>query len=390
MFEAIRNSWLTLLRQRTRSVVVCLALLPPAALASSLLGCGARSGVELLDSPGAGGAHVGIDPSEPATSGSASAGAPSAGAASAGAPSAGASAGGAPSCESVTVSIDDLRPAITLMIDQSLSMRFGFPTRDSPITRWSIVGQALFDPNQGVVKTFESSVRFGVAFFTGHSGACPLLSQVSAATGNYAALDALYQSLSPEGDTPTGESMSQIVMQLKAKSTAAPQSIVLVTDGDPDTCAQPLPDEGQPEALAAVRAAHAAGVDVYVLGISDDIAGAKLQQLANAGRGKPIELVWGVDADAAQPYKADSSVLGLTAQLADLLNRIPFCEVNLQRDVARNEASSGQVSLDGQPLAYSDSDGFALRDPRHLEIVGQACEALKSRGKQLSVRISCN
>ncbi len=388
MFEAIRYSSLK------SSVVGCLAWLNGVALASSVLGCGARSGVELLDSPdfSGGGARAMLGPAEPAR-----AGAPSAGSASAGAPSlagAGANPGGAagviPSCESVTVSIDDLRPAITLMVDQSLSMRFGFPTRDSPITRWAMVGQALFDPTQGVVKTFESSVRFGVAFFTGHSGACPLLSEVSAATGNYDALDALYQSLSPQGDTPTGESMQQIVAQLRAKPAAAPQSIVLVTDGDPDTCAQPLPDEGQPEALSAVQRAHAAGIDVYVLGISDDIASTKLQQLANAGKGKPLDRVWGIDADAAQPYRADSSVVGLTAQFADLLNRIPFCQVNLQRDVASDEASAGQVSLDGQPLSYSDSNGFELVDSRHLEIVGQACDALKSHGKQLSVRIACD
>ena len=269
---------------------------------------------------------------------------------------------GASACQSITVSIDDLRPEITLMVDQSLS----------------------------IVKTYQSSVRFGIAFFTAHPGACPLLSEVPAATDNYAALNALYRSLSPQGDSPTGEAMRQIVSELMAKPTAAPRSIVLVTDGNPDTRAQPQPDNGLPEAIAAVQSAHAAGIDVYVLGISDDVAAQNLQKLANAGKGKALELVWGVDADAAQPYQANSSVGGLGAQLGDVLNRLPLCQVSLQRDVANSEASAGHVTLDGQALAYSPYNGFDLEDSRHLEVVGKACDTLKAHGKLLSVRIGCD
>ena len=129
---------------------------------------GARTGIELLDSTpaNAGAGHVTIDPSEPASGGvSGVSGAPGAGAPGAGAPTV-AGAGGLSQCESVTVSIDELRPAITIMVDQSRSMRSGFPTRTSPNTRWSLVGQALFE---GVVKTFEARVRFGIAFFTGRA-----------------------------------------------------------------------------------------------------------------------------------------------------------------------------------------------------------------------------
>jgi von Willebrand factor type A domain len=353
------------------------------AIAASLAGCGARSGIELLDwtAASAGAGKVSIDPSKPASAGLSGV---------SGAGGAGSGAAGAPPCESVTVSIDDLRPAITIMVDQSRSMSSGFPTRTSPNTRWTLVGQALFEPTQGVVKTFENSVRFGIEFSTGHPEGCPALNGVPAATGNYDPMNKLYQRLAPDGDTPTGESLLLVASELKATHTQGPQSIVLVTDGNPDTCAQPQPDDGQPEALAAVQRAHAAGIDVYVLGISNDIASQNLQQLANAGRGKKIDLVWGVDANAAQPYQANSSVLGLGAQLGEILNGIPLCQVTLQRDVAPAEASAGRVTLDGRALGYSESNGFDLKDPRHLEIVGQACDTLKSSGKQLSVRIACD
>jgi von Willebrand factor type A domain len=364
-------------------VLRLLCLTGTAALTLALVNCGARTGIESLEWTQANaGTKVVIDPSQPEVGGAGSAGAP-------GAVDAGESAR-ASQCESVNVSIDDLRPAITIMVDQSRSMRSGFPTRNSPSTRWSLVGQALFDPTRGVVKAYEASVRFGIAFFTGHAGTCPLLNEVAAVTGNYAALNALYQRLAPDGDTPTGESLQQVTSELLAMPTQGPRSIMLVTDGNPDTCAQPQPDNGQPVAVAAVQRAHAAGIDVYVLGISNDIGGQNLQQLANAGKGKPTDLVWGVDADAAQPYQASSSAVGLTAQLGEILNEIPLCQVNLQRDVASTEASAGHVTLDGQALGYSDNNGFDLKDSRHLEIVGQACDTLKSSGKQLSVRIGCD
>jgi len=293
-------------------------------------------------------------------------------------------------CEAVTVSIDELRPALTLVVDQSLSMRFRYPDDSGPVSRWSLVGDALFDPSFGVVKQFEASVRFGIAFFTSHTGVCPILNEVPAKVRNYEALNALYRSLAPDGDTPTGDALQRVVTELQQTPSQGPRYILLVTDGNPDTCAQPNPDDGHPQAVAAVQRAFDAGIELYVLGISNGIAGENLQQLANAGKGRPIDLIWGVDAAAAEPFQATGNVLSLAEQLSDILNSIPLCQVQLNRDVAPAEVSSAKVQLDGQPLTYSLADGYVLKDPRHLAIVGKACEALKAGGRQLSVRISCD
>ncbi|MEI9952878.1 MAG: vWA domain-containing protein [Pseudomonadota bacterium] len=370
------------------------SLLVGAGLGAVLLaGCGARSAVDLLEASAAGGAPPQISRQDPAMP-AGGAGAPAfAGApAVAGSPAQGGAAmmPPAPACEAVSVAIDELRPALTLVVDQSLSMRFRYPDEQSPATRWSLVGDALFDPTNGVVKEFETSVRFGIAFFTSWGGMCPILNEVQAQTRNYDALNMLYRSLSPQGDTPTGDALQQVVGELEKIPSHGPRSILLVTDGNPDTCAQPNPDEGQPQAVAAAQRAFESGIELYVLGISNGIAGQNLQQLANAGLGRPIDLVWGVDADAAQPFQASENVQGLTAQLSDLLNRIPLCEVRLQRDVALDEVSRSQVLLDGQPLGYSALDGYVLKDSRHLAIVGKACAAIKAGGQQLSVRISCD
>jgi hypothetical protein len=216
-----------------------------------------------------------------------------------------------------------------------------------------------------------------------------MLSEVAAATENYEGIRALYEVTSPGDDTPTGAAIEQVSSRLGAARSQGPQVLLLVTDGDPDTCAVPDPQDGQQEALDAATRAHAAGIDFYVLGVSQDISGDKLQQLANAGQGKRLEAVWGVDADAARPYQASSTVAELTEQLHQILERVPLCEVQLDRDVDIAELDPGSVTLDGQRLRLNAADGYRLKDSRHLEIVGAACEGLKSAGRRLSVRISC-
>jgi hypothetical protein len=167
---------------------------------------------------------------------------------------------------------------------------------------------------------------------------------------------------------------------------------LLVTDGDPDTCDVPDPqtEAGQLEAVSAAASAHTADIDFYVLGISADISGDKLQQLANAGQGKPLDARFGLDPDAAEPYQASTDVAGLTAQLRGILARVPLCEVGLDRDIGADELATGEVTLDGRKLMLDAEDGWRLSDSRHLLITGKACERLRARGKRLTVQISCD
>ena len=294
----------------------------------------------------------------------------------------------------MSLTLDELRPAVTLLVDQSGSMRFGYPSRDSEQTRWQVVRQALLDPQRGVVQSLQQSIQFALVFYTSHNGfsggACPILSQVPAATNNYESIRQLYDERSPDDDTPTGDAVRQVAKEISVTERRGPEVILLVTDGDPDTCEQPDPQGGQQQAIDAVVQAHAAGIELHVLGVSSDISGGNLQQLANAGQGKRIEAVWGVDADAAEPFQASDTVAGLTQQLRDILARVPLCQVELNRDVVAEELKGGNVVLDGQALRYGSPDGFTLKDSRHLEIQGKACETLRAFGKHLSVRIACD
>jgi hypothetical protein len=293
------------------------------------------------------------------------------------------------------VTIDDLRPAVTLLVDQSGSMREGFPERGSELTRWKLVRQALLDPKSGVVPNLQSSIQFGLVFYTSHNGfsgggTCPILNHVESATNNEGAITALYDSMYPDDDTPTGAAVRAVVAQVVNAQRKGPELILLVTDGDPDTCQQPDPQDGQAEAISAADYAHRAGIDFYVLGISSDISGDKLQQLANAGQGKRLDAVWGVDSDAAEPFQASSSVAGFTAQLRSIVERVPLCSIELERPIIGAELDADSVKPDGKRLERDAANGFQLTDPRHLEVLGKACDQLRASGKRLSVRIACD
>src|SRR5258707_665443 len=64
--------------------------------------------------------------------------------------------------------------------------------------------------------------------------------------------------------------------------------IVLATDGEPDTCEEPNPQNGGPAAIAAASTAFSAGIHTYVLSVGGDVRSA--QQMANAGAGLPVDL----------------------------------------------------------------------------------------------------
>jgi len=295
----------------------------------------------------------------------------------------------------VRVDFDQLRPIVMLLVDQSGSMNDHYPTRSSPGTRWSVVHDALMDPVKGAVKQLESSVRFGVTFFTSRGGfrgpTCPMLTDVSAATDNYDDIRALYDRTKPDKDTPTGESIAKVAERLSAMGGPGQKFILLVTDGAPDTCAMPDVNDAQAQTIAVAAASNAfqQGIKLFILGVSSDIERVKVQQLANAGQGKPIDLVWGRDPGAAEPYRASDNAADLSPQIVDILNHVPFCDIRLRRDIDPATADQGEVILDGQKLAFDDPNGWRLDGSRDLEIIGKACDAARAKGRELVLKFQC-
>jgi nitric oxide reductase activation protein len=58
---------------------------------------------------------------------------------------------------------------------------------------------------------------------------------------------------------------------LDTDDTPGPRYLVLITDGEPDTCSEPDPQNGQEQALQAAQEAHQRGIEMYVVGVSSDV-----------------------------------------------------------------------------------------------------------------------
>ena len=274
-------------------------------------------------------------------------------------------------CPSVEVDATPTVPTLVLLIDQSGSMTTDFGS----MSRWQAVRYALTDPTDGVLPALESSVYFGATLYTSHSGSaggtCPILDDVPPALNNRAAIAGLLNANQPDGDTPTGESITAVAAALLALPPRADEgmrAIVLATDGEPDTCAVPNPQEGQPEAVAAAQAAYAAGIHLYILSVGSDVGADHLQDMANAGVGLPV----GGGTDA--PYYVASDPADMTAAFAQIIGVVRSCTLTLSAAVQGGYECSGDVRLGGTALVCDDPDGYRLTDPTTLELLGDACQ----------------
>ncbi|MBN1770316.1 MAG: VWA domain-containing protein [Deltaproteobacteria bacterium] len=275
-------------------------------------------------------------------------------------------------CPNVVIDLTPVTPTVMLLIDQSGSMTERFEGTN----RWDAVDDALTDPATGVLPALEDDIVFGASLYTSHNGslggeACPLLLTVPPALGNADAINALLRDNDPDGDTPTGEALAAITTLLTATPPGpgeGPRVIVLATDGEPDTCAEPNPQHGQEESVAAAQAAYAAGLRTFVLSVGSDVGAGHLQDMANAGAGLPI----GGPTDA--PYYVANDPAELAAAFDEITSPLRTCTFIIDGDVDPIYWDDGDVRLDGVPVPYDDPDGWVLTDAHTLELQGGACD----------------
>ncbi len=294
----------------------------------------------------------------------------------------GADGGSAEGCVKANVSFEKTTPTVMLLIDQSGSMDSNFGGSD----RWNTVRDALMNPSTGIVKTLENEVRFGLALYTGkgNSGnSCPSLVEVNISLGNYAAIKAVYDQEQPENDTPTGESIDEVVKTLVPYKEPGPKVIVLATDGEPDTCAVPNPQNGQPESIKAAQDAFKAGIETYVISVGQGVSLNHLQDMANAGKGLPVG-----GAQNATYYQANNQS-ALVSAFNEIIYGVRSCKFTLDGQVEASEAGKGTVLLDGKPLTYNDPNGWKLNPPSEVEITGTACDTIKSGDHKVAIDFPC-
>ncbi len=287
----------------------------------------------------------------------------------------------------VGVNLDPVIPSVILLIDQSGSMTDPFGST----TRWQAMRDALVDPGQGVVTRLSTKVVFGVTLYTSHSGdaggTCPILQQEPPALNNYADIYTLLWANEPDHDTPTGAAVEAVIDDFPAPEpdgAPSPRILVLVTDGEPDTCADP-DSHGQPakdRSETAVQTAYAAGIRTFVLSVGDAIAQSHLQRLANGGAGEPL-------ASGTAPYYVANDPTDLVDAFDDIIDGQRSCEFFLNGVVNLSEAAAAEVSLNGLPLAHGV--GWQMVDNRTMELLGDACDTfLSTPSVTLDARFPCD
>jgi hypothetical protein len=298
--------------------------------------------------------------------------------------------GSATVCVDLEVDFERVTPTVVLLIDQSGSMTQPF---DNGLDRWQTLVQTLTDPQDSLIKKLETSVRFGMALYTSDDGfgtgpaprECPLLTSVDISVSNFTNMSSVLANTAngPNGDTPTAESMAAVAAELKAFAEEGPKSIILATDGDPDTCEDPdaNDDEGsKARSVAAVGAAYAEGIPTHVISVGDEVTASHLKALAVAGSGG--------DASAEAYTALDTEAL--VRAFDQIIGSVRTCDFTLQGTVAPNDAARGTVVLDGEALVYGDPNGWVMPDESTVRIQGRACDTVQADASGISMSFPCD
>jgi hypothetical protein len=212
---------------------------------------------------------------------------------------------------------------------------------------------------------------------------CPVLNGVDIGVGNFSSMSALLNANRPGGDTPTAESMEAIVAQLQAFGEEGPKSIILATDGDPDTCEDPDANDDEASkarSVAAVTAAFDAGISTHVISVGDEVTASHLKALAVAGAG----------GDAAAEAFTALDTEGLVNAFTQIIGSVRTCDFTLQGTVAAQDAPRGSVLLDGVALVFGDPDGWTMPDESTVRLEGAACQAIQADSAGISMSFPCD
>lgn len=287
-------------------------------------------------------------------------------------------------CASTDVDLGHQLPTVLLLVDQSASMDAKFGTSD----RWVTLRTALMDPNMGIVKTLQAQVRFGLSMFSGKNGAppCPSLTSVAPMLNNFPPIDAAYPAPAMGAmtssvlidDTPTGESIDAAAKILQAVTDPGPKVIVLATDGEPDTCADPDPADNagrnaaKEVAVKAAQDAFAQGVFTFYISVGNEVSDAHATEMANVGQGFPRN-------DPMQRFYRANDQQALADAFAKIVDGVRNCSFQLNGTVKDGNETDGVVTLDGAALKLGDPNGWRLSSPTTVELVGKSCETVKDK-----------
>jgi hypothetical protein len=299
--------------------------------------------------------------------------------------------GGSEGCGNVDVSFEAQTPSVTLLVDQSGSMDDNFNGQ----SRWDALYDALMDPNDGVVQSLQDVVRFGMVLYTNddETPKCPeLIDILPPALNNFETIDAIYSQEQPEEHTPTGESLQLVAGALDAFSEPGPKLIILATDGEPDTCAEPNPQNGQPEAIAAAQYAFGLGIQLVIIAVGDEVGQSHQQDMANAGQGLPVPAADPCnDLASCAPTFEPSTKQDMIDAFLNIVNGVRTCVFTLDGEVVDGRECDGVVTINGMSIPCNDPDGYRLNGPSVIEFTGAACDLIMNDSDpQVSASFPCD
>lgn len=217
---------------------------------------------------------------------------------------AGAGAGGVPASVSTatTIAAQVLPFELLVLVDRSATMFFLDEGRT--LTSWEIARQALVGED-GALGQITSEVNATVAYFTyddTFAGACPLV-QATSFEATPMEIEQFFDDYtatvneSGQFQTPTAEGMQAAWGVLEGVPATHPKALLLITDGDPDSCVDINGNCVTDQSIAAAQAAFSADGATLVVGINPLLGNACtgrcgldfLQDLANAGVGLPVQ-----------------------------------------------------------------------------------------------------
>jgi len=302
---------------------------------------------------------------------------------------------GSDSCVKLDVVYTPQIPTVIMLVDQSGSMNADFDNGN----RWNVLRDALVNVDTGIISTLQDKVRFGLALYTSDDGygmgqpqkVCPIITDVPPALNNYAAISAAYlpNAWRPNGDTPSGESVDAAVKILEAVQEEGPKVIVLATDGEPDSCVDPDPNNAagreaaRQVSVTAVTNAFQKQITTFVISVGDEVGEDHLRAVANVGQGLAV------DVDNMDRFYRANSQADLKTAFDTIVGGVRSCILALNGTVDASNAGSGVVLLDGQPLVFNGPDGWRLNSPSVLELQGAACNTIKNGNHDLKIDFPC-
>jgi Mg-chelatase subunit ChlD len=305
-------------------------------------------------------------------------------------------------CSQLNISFEAQTPTALLVVDRSSSQWEN--------NTWEPMKRGIL----GVVNDVQADIRVGMVTYTGQNGgACPDLfppmTQVSFDKNNFPTVETTLNSIAQpayKGETPTAATIQQALPVLLADASPGQKVMLLVTDGDPDFCNDPDRVCAMDAVVGAVQNAYAQGVPTAVFGLSNAALSVQhLRDVANAGSGQPVALPQGVnnvqDLEArcrnnpvgslrgtyspqggnAQFFQANGTdEVALGQALNAVIYGIRSCIFELDGAVEINPDRVGgaRISIDGNPtLVYGDPNGWQLRTPTQIELLGSACQQIR-------------